>query len=118
MVVERSAVSFRMSRTVAERAAALGVTHVHLSITHDSGIASAFVICEAADVAVHTAEQVRAADTDRGASRASSCSGPREGWRGAAGRAAGRARSVLLLVGPGNNRATLSMPGDAGGRRG
>lgn len=39
--------SFRISGTVAARAAELGVTHVHLSITHDSGIASAFVICEA-----------------------------------------------------------------------
>ena len=39
--------SFRLSGTVAARAAELGVTHVHLSITHDSGIASAFVICEA-----------------------------------------------------------------------
>ena len=39
--------SFRLSGTVAARAAELGVTHVHLSITHDSGIASAFVVCEA-----------------------------------------------------------------------
>ncbi|HET7723325.1 MAG TPA: holo-ACP synthase [Propionibacteriaceae bacterium] len=39
--------AFRLSGTVAARAAELGVTHVHLSITHDSGIASAFVVCEA-----------------------------------------------------------------------
>jgi len=37
----------RLTGTVAARAEELGVTHVHLSITHDSGIASAFVICEA-----------------------------------------------------------------------
>ncbi|MDR2722161.1 MAG: holo-ACP synthase [Cellulomonadaceae bacterium] len=34
--------------TVAARAEALGVTHWHLSLTHDAGIASAFVIAEAA----------------------------------------------------------------------
>lgn len=39
--------SFRLCGTVAQRAAELGVTQVHLSITHDCGIASAFVICEA-----------------------------------------------------------------------
>jgi holo-[acyl-carrier protein] synthase len=38
--------SFAISGTVAERAAALGVKQIHVSISHDAGIASAFVICE------------------------------------------------------------------------
>ena len=33
--------------TVAERVAALGIANVHLSITHDAGIAAAVVVCEA-----------------------------------------------------------------------
>ena len=32
--------------TVAARADALGVTHLHLSISHDAGIASAMVVAE------------------------------------------------------------------------
>lgn len=38
---------FRSTGTVAARVAELGVTAVHLSISHDAGIASAVVICEA-----------------------------------------------------------------------
>jgi holo-[acyl-carrier protein] synthase len=38
--------SFAITRTVADRAAQLGVAHVHVSLSHDAGIASAFVICE------------------------------------------------------------------------
>ncbi|MEZ5091385.1 holo-ACP synthase [Nocardioides sp.] len=37
---------FVMSGTVAERAAALGAAHVHVSLSHDAGIASAVVILE------------------------------------------------------------------------
>jgi holo-[acyl-carrier protein] synthase len=33
--------------TVAERARALGVATIHVSLSHDAGIASAVVICEA-----------------------------------------------------------------------
>ncbi|GAA1633213.1 holo-ACP synthase [Georgenia ruanii] len=36
--------------TVAARAAALGITRWHLSITHDGGIASAMVVAEGPDV--------------------------------------------------------------------
>ena len=32
--------------TVAERVAALGIANVHLSITHDAGVAAAMVVCE------------------------------------------------------------------------
>lgn len=39
--------SFRISGTVAERADALGVRSIHLSISHDAGLASAMVVCEA-----------------------------------------------------------------------
>ncbi|QDP95591.1 holo-ACP synthase [Microlunatus elymi] len=39
--------SFRVRGTVAARAAALGVANIHVSLSHDAGIASAFVICEA-----------------------------------------------------------------------
>jgi len=39
--------SFRVSGTVAERAAELGVATIHVSLSHDAGIASAVVICEA-----------------------------------------------------------------------
>lgn len=38
---------FELRGTVAARAAALGITDVHLSITHDGGLAAAFVVCEA-----------------------------------------------------------------------
>lgn len=37
---------FRVTGSVAERAAALSVRQTHLSLSHDAGIASAFVICE------------------------------------------------------------------------
>jgi holo-[acyl-carrier protein] synthase len=39
--------SLEVSGTVAERAAGLGVTHWHVSLSHDGGIASATVIAEA-----------------------------------------------------------------------
>ena len=39
--------SFRVLGTVAARAAELGIAHIHLSLSHDAGIASAVVICEA-----------------------------------------------------------------------
>ncbi len=38
--------SFTTSGTVADRAARLGVRRIHVSLSHDAGIASAFVICE------------------------------------------------------------------------
>lgn len=38
--------SFRVSGTVADRCRELGVVRIHLSISHDGGIATAFVICE------------------------------------------------------------------------
>ncbi|GAB3915148.1 holo-[acyl-carrier-protein] synthase [Microlunatus endophyticus] len=38
--------SFAITGTVAARAAALGVGAIHVSLSHDAGIASAFVICE------------------------------------------------------------------------
>ena len=37
---------FELSGTVAARAAELGVTHTHLSLSHDGGMASAFVVLE------------------------------------------------------------------------
>ncbi|GAB2886623.1 holo-ACP synthase [Nocardioides pacificus] len=37
---------FVLRGTVAARAAALGVNHVHLSLSHDAGIASAVVVLE------------------------------------------------------------------------
>lgn len=37
---------FVSTGTVAARVAALGVSGVHLSITHDAGVATAMVICE------------------------------------------------------------------------
>lgn len=37
---------FRFSGTVAARLAELGIETVHLTITHDAGIAAAVVICE------------------------------------------------------------------------
>lgn len=39
--------SFRITGTVADRAAVLGVGQIHVSLSHDAGIASAVVICEA-----------------------------------------------------------------------
>lgn len=39
--------TFQTSGSVADRAAALGIDRIHLSLSHDAGIASAFVICEA-----------------------------------------------------------------------
>ena len=38
---------FACTGTVADRIAALGIGTVHLSITHDAGIAAAVVVCEA-----------------------------------------------------------------------
>ena len=38
---------YELSGTVAERAATLGITRVHLSISHDAGIALAMAVCEA-----------------------------------------------------------------------
>ena len=37
---------FRYAGTVAARVAELGITAVHLSLSHDAGIASAVVMCE------------------------------------------------------------------------
>ena len=39
--------SFRIIGTVAARAAELGIATIHVSLSHDAGIASAVVICEA-----------------------------------------------------------------------
>lgn len=39
--------SFVITGSVAARAAELGVTRIHLSLSHDAGIATAFVVCEA-----------------------------------------------------------------------
>ena len=38
---------FKITGTVAARAAELGVETIHVSLSHDAGIASAVVICEA-----------------------------------------------------------------------
>jgi holo-[acyl-carrier protein] synthase len=38
--------SFRVSGAVAEVAAARGVTRIHLSMSHDAGLATAFVVTE------------------------------------------------------------------------
>ncbi|CAI9406930.1 MULTISPECIES: holo-ACP synthase [Aestuariimicrobium] len=38
---------FELRGTVAARAAELGITRVHLSISHDAGLACAYVVCEA-----------------------------------------------------------------------
>jgi len=38
---------FEITGTVAERAQALAIQHLHLSLSHDAGIASAFVVAEA-----------------------------------------------------------------------
>ena len=37
---------FACEGTVAARVAALGIASIHLSITHDAGIAAAVVVCE------------------------------------------------------------------------
>jgi holo-[acyl-carrier protein] synthase len=39
--------SFRIVGTVAARASELGVATIHVSLSHDAGIASAVVVCEA-----------------------------------------------------------------------
>jgi holo-[acyl-carrier protein] synthase len=39
--------AFKIVGTVAERAAALGIGTIHVSLSHDAGIASAVVVCEA-----------------------------------------------------------------------
>jgi holo-[acyl-carrier protein] synthase len=39
--------AFRVTGTVADRARSLGVGTIHVSLSHDAGIASAVVICEA-----------------------------------------------------------------------
>lgn len=38
--------SFAVQGSVAARARELGVSHIHLSLSHDAGIATAFVVCE------------------------------------------------------------------------
>ena len=38
--------SFLTRGSVAARAVELGVHHIHLSLSHDAGIATAFVVCE------------------------------------------------------------------------
>ena len=38
--------SFKVTGTVAARAAALHVAQIHVSLSHDAGIASAMVVCE------------------------------------------------------------------------
>lgn len=38
---------FELSGTVARRVEELGIATVHLSISHDAGLATAFVVCEA-----------------------------------------------------------------------
>ena len=44
---ERGRPEFKITGTVAARAAELGVGTIHVSLSHDAGIASAVVICEA-----------------------------------------------------------------------
>ncbi|MBW3085651.1 Holo-[acyl-carrier-protein] synthase [Austwickia sp. TVS 96-490-7B] len=44
---ERGAPSWQITGSVARRAAEMGITHVHLSLSHDAGIATAFVVAEA-----------------------------------------------------------------------
>ena len=39
--------AFRNAGSVAARAEALGIRHIHLSISHDGGFATAMVVCEA-----------------------------------------------------------------------
>ena len=44
---DRGRPSFRITGTVAAQASALGVASIHVSLSHDAGIASAVVVCEA-----------------------------------------------------------------------
>lgn len=44
---EQGVPSFVATGTVAARVAALGITKIHLSISHDGGFATAMVVCEA-----------------------------------------------------------------------
>ena len=44
---ERGRPEFKVTGTVAAKAAELGVATIHVSLSHDAGIASAVVICEA-----------------------------------------------------------------------
>lgn len=44
---ESGAPRFELSKTVSRRVAELGISTVHLSISHDAGLATAFVVCEA-----------------------------------------------------------------------
>ena len=79
--------------TVAGRAAQLGVTSWHISLSHDGGIASAVVVAEglasgairagARVIALHTAQEVRAPRSrcSPPSPRARSCSGPPPAWR-------------------------------------
>jgi holo-[acyl-carrier protein] synthase len=46
--------SFEYTGTVAARCRELGVTRVYLSLTHDGGIATAFVICEGSEAPERT----------------------------------------------------------------
>jgi holo-[acyl-carrier protein] synthase len=39
--------SFKITGTVAQRAASLHIATIHVSLSHDAGIASAVVVCEA-----------------------------------------------------------------------
>ncbi len=50
VVADSGEPSFVVRGTVAARAAALGVTRIHLSLSHDAGLAVAYVVCEATDV--------------------------------------------------------------------
>lgn len=43
---QAGAPAFVLTGTVARAAAALGVSRVHLSLSHDGGLATAFVVCE------------------------------------------------------------------------
>jgi holo-[acyl-carrier protein] synthase len=44
---ERGRPEFKVTGTVAARATELGIGTIHVSLSHDAGIASAVVICEA-----------------------------------------------------------------------
>lgn len=44
---ESGAPRFEVRGTVAARAEQLGISTIHLSISHDGGLATAFVVCEA-----------------------------------------------------------------------
>ncbi len=46
LTAEDGSPSFSLSGTVAARARQLGIAHVHLSMSHDAGIASAIVVLE------------------------------------------------------------------------